>query len=131
MLRSALHHPRLLSLLCIALLVVRIDGAHLHLCPDGNEPPASLHLLDNGLHLPESGADAQHQDADLALADEPFPKLTKLDSDLPVFLVVALLFWTLSKTFRQQISGYRSPIVSTPPRFLRPPSRGPPLLTSH
>ena len=131
MLRKSLHHPWLLSFLFIALLVVRIDGAHLHLCLDGGEPPANLHLLDNGLHHLDPGGDAEHQDADVALGDESLAKLTKASTDLPYFIAVALLFWTILMTFRQKLSGCQSPLVSTPPRFLRPPLRGPPLLTSH
>jgi hypothetical protein len=125
-----LHNPWLLTLLCVMLLVVRVGGAHLHLCFDGGEPPASLHLMDHGLHHGAPGMDAQHQDTDIAVAGEVVVKLAKLGLDLPVLLLAALLVWSLLQAPRQPAPGYRHPFFFSAARSLRPPLRGPPLLTS-
>ncbi len=112
------------------LLVVRVGGAHLHLCFDGGEPPASLHLMDHGLHHGAPGMDAGHQDADMAVAGEVLVKLAELDLDLPVLLLAALLVWSVLQAPRQPVPGYRNPFAFYAARTLRPPLRGPPLLTS-
>lgn len=123
---SRLHQPWLLTLLCVMLLVVRVGGAHLHLCFDGGEPPASLHLMDNGVHHGAPGMDAQHQDADIAVAGEVLVKFAKLGLDLPVLLLAALLVWSLLQAPRQPAPGYRNPLSPSTASFLRPPLRGPP-----
>ncbi|MGH7292026.1 MAG: hypothetical protein ACREJT_12490 [Myxococcota bacterium] len=125
----------LLTLLCVAVFVVRAGGAHLHLCFDGQEPPASLHVLDIDIH--EAGADANadagmslpHEDLDVALAEQTLSKY-KPALDLPLFLLAALALLLLAQPRR------RAPVVRTAvaralaPLFLRPPPRGPPLLLS-
>lgn len=123
---SRLHHPWLLTLLCVMLLMVRVGGAHLHLCFDGGEPPVSMHLMDHGLHHGAPGMDAQHQDTDIAVAGEVLAKFTKLSLDLPVLLVAALLVWSLLLAPRQPVPGYRNPFSFSAARSLRPPLRGPP-----
>ena len=123
---SRLHRPWLLTLLCVMLLVVRVGGAHLHLCFDGGEPPVSLHLMDNGVHHGAPGMDAAHQDADIAVAGEVLAKFAKLGLDLPVLLLAALLVWSLLQAPRQPAPGYRNPLSVSTARTLRPPLRGPP-----
>lgn len=127
---SRLHSPWLLTLLLVMLLVVRVGGAHLHLCFDGGEPPISLHLMDHGLHHGAPGMDAGHQDADVAVADDALAKFAKLGLDLPVLLLAALLVWSLLQAPRQPAPGYRNPVFFSAAHSLRPPLRGPPLLTS-
>ncbi len=128
MLLESRLRPWLLTLFCVALLVVHVGGAHLHLCFDGSEPPSSLHLMDSGLHHAGPGADAGHQDVNLALAGEALTKLKlgSIDLDLPVLLIAALLVWSLLQAPR-----HRVPVFSSAARILWPPLRGPPLLTSH
>lgn len=131
MFRDPRLHPWLLTLFCVVLLMVRVDGAHLHLCFDGKEPPASFHLADFGFHYGKTpGVDASDQDADVALAGEALAKQDKSSFDLPLVLLAALLLWALLQAPRRFASPLTTPVVSTTPPFLRPPLRGPPLLTS-
>lgn len=115
------HHPWLLTLLCAMLLVTQVRGAHLHLCFDGGEPPASLHLLDDGVHHYVPGMGEEHQDADIAVAGEVLVKFAKLSLDLPAPVV-----WSLLQAPRQPAPGYRKPLSPSALIFLRPPLRAPP-----
>lgn len=90
---------RLLTLICVLLLTVRVAGPHLHLCFDGQEAPASFHVLDIGLHH-AAGHSAPHQDTDVSLAVDGVSKTGKQLSfdDLPIVLLAALLAWILFQT---------------------------------
>lgn len=127
---SQLRHPLALVLLCAMFLAVRVGGSHLHLCYDGAEPLASLHLVDDGLHHGAPDADAGHQDADVPVAAEGLVKAAKLDFDLPLLLLTSLLLWSWLRPTQQPAPGYRNPPAPAAGRYLRPPLRGPPLLTS-
>jgi len=127
---SRLTGPWLLTLLCFMLLVVRVGGAHLHLCFDGGEPPSSFHLIDHGLHHGAPGMDAEHQDVDVTVTDDALAKFAKLDLDLSALLLAALVSWRLLRAPRQPAPEYRDPSSRPAARSLRPPLRGPPLLTS-
>lgn len=116
----------LLTLLCVALLLVRVGGSHLHLCFDGHEPPASFHLFDEEPHHEKSGIGSSHQDADIGLLVDMILKSLRWDSNLPLFLLAAVLLWPLllrPQTFRPALS---EPAPSPSVVFLRPPLRGPP-----
>lgn len=87
------HAPtlqRLLTLMCVLLLIVRVAGPHLHLCFDGQEAPASVHFLDVGLHHTASHG-APHRDTDVSLAVDGVSKTGKQISfdDLPIVLLAA------------------------------------------
>ena len=122
---------RLLTLICVLLLMVRVAGPHLHLCFDGQEVPASFHFLDIGLHH-TAGHSAPHQDTDVSLAVEGVSKTGKQLSfdDLPIVLLAALLVWVLFQTPRRFVLPLPLALVPASPAFLRPPLRGPPQLTS-
>jgi hypothetical protein len=118
----------LVMLLCVALVAVRATGMHLHLCFDGAEPAASLHLTDDGTagatHLVGTGP--AHDDLDLSLIDEVLGKLSKSSFNLPVVLLTcALLF-----LFPRAATPIPRPVLwggfASFPRFIRPPLRGPP-----
>ena len=47
-------------LLAVSVFTVHGSGLHVHLCQDGQEPPAVLHFEDGGIHA-DHGAD-QHRD---------------------------------------------------------------------
>jgi hypothetical protein len=130
MIRNSHSHPWLLTLLCVALLMVRVGGAHLHLCFDGGEPPASVHLFDNDQHHADDGLSAVHHDQDVSLIGDVIAKFSKLHADLPVLVIATLLFWALLRVPREPAPGYRQSFFSSVSRLLRPPLRGPPLLTS-
>jgi len=120
------HRSWLLTLILIALLTLRVGGAHLHLCFDGSEPPASLHLLDDGSHHDEDGASAPHHDVNLSVIDEALTKLGKASWDLPVFVAAAALLLTLLASPALLVTRRVIPPPQSPLYLLRPPLRGPP-----
>jgi len=119
----------LLTLMCVMLLVARVDGAHWHLCFDGKEPPASLHLVDMTPHhgtLP--GASAAHHDADVALSGDVVSKSAKWSFGLdytPALVAVAFLLVLLHTAQGSSVPAYGR-YAPAAPYFLRPPLRGPP-----
>jgi hypothetical protein len=122
----------LLTLLCAALLVARIGGAHLHLCFDGSEPAAAFHVLDaSGHHDDAPAAGAPHQDADVAVAGDALAKAGKSAFELPALLLGALLLLALSEIPLRRAPPVRTAAVPSAPQFLRPPLRGPPAFSSH
>jgi hypothetical protein len=84
-----------LWVVALALLVVRISDAHVHLCFDGQEAPSSLHVSDRSAlcHMPD-GSSRTHQDQDV---DALGAALAKKDSQahsvdpLPIANIVLLL----------------------------------------
>jgi hypothetical protein len=81
-------------LFCIALLLVRMSGAHWHLCLDGSEPPVSVHAghvaLDEG-----ATSTAPHTDVDLTPLDDVFSKTVAKIIDLPTLLVFVIALCVL------------------------------------
>lgn len=118
----------LLTLICAALLFARLGGAHLHLCLDGSEPPASLHVTDSGHHADHHDGQA-HDDRDVSLVGDVLTKSGKSGFDLPLLLVAFWLVILLFARLRMTAADPPQPSVS-PPRFCRPPLRGPPLHAS-
>lgn len=118
--------PWLLTFLLVALLTVRVDGAHWHLCLDGSEPPASLHMADGDFHHAETDSEAPHQDVDLFLIEDAVAKLGKMNLDLPVLLLVTAQLWYLLQIPRLPAPRYLLSFTADFPRNLRPPLRGPP-----
>ncbi|MCC6201601.1 MAG: hypothetical protein IT494_01195 [Gammaproteobacteria bacterium] len=124
----------LLTLACIALLFRPVGSEHLHLCFDGSEPPASLHLFDLGVHHAEAGyaepgSDATHHDSDVALSDNALTK-SKPERTLVLALLVAVSLSGLLPAPRRFLTAIPLPARTLAPPHLRPPLRGPPLLTS-
>lgn len=127
---ESFHRPLLLLLLCVTLLGTRIGGMHLHLCFDGQEPPASLHMLDLDVQHEAPGIDAPHQDADLVLGENGLVKFVKSMVELPVLLLALLLVWRAPavRLHRpRRTLDVPAPLSSF---SLRPPSCGPPVLFS-
>lgn len=117
--------PWLLTLACVALLFARLGGAHLHLCLDGSELPASLHVTDSGHHA-DHHDDQAHADRDISLVDHALTKSGKWDLDLPLLLAALWLVTVLFARLRMSAADSPPP-AAPPPRFCRPPLRGPPL----
>lgn len=118
----------LLLLICGALLFARLGGAHLHLCLDGSEPPAGLHVTHSGHHA-DHHDDRAHDDRDVSLLDDALTQSGKSDFDLPLLLTALWLVTVLSTRLRITAADSPQPSAS-PPRFCRPPLRGPPLSSS-
>ncbi len=128
--------PRKLVFLvvCLAFLLMRVGGAHLHVCLDGSEAPSAMHFADSGLHHTEAepnghagghDEDAHHDDVEVNLASDLIAKLSSLD--LPViagllFVVLALLPWVRTPAPPTPVDTR----ISRSPLHLRPPLRGPP-----
>jgi hypothetical protein len=121
--------PRwLITALCLALVVLRVGGVHLHLCFDGSEPPISYHVADSGIHhLDEHEPGETHSDRDMALGEDVLLKKPAKAQDSLLFLFAfALLLFLLSR------SSEPRPAADAPARhrrglaWLRPPLRGPP-----
>ena len=117
-------HLILLTLACVAVLAGRIGGAHLHLCFDGSEPPASLHFNESG-HPDDHHLDSAHDDLDISAIGEAIAKAGKVSLDLPALLFFAFLLCLLAPS-QGRLLLHRSPPRVATPAFLRPPLRGPP-----
>jgi hypothetical protein len=126
---SRLREKRwLIAALCLALVVLRVGGIHLHLCLDGSEPPVSYHVADSGIHhLDEHDAGESHSDRDMALADDLLLKKAAqaLDSLLILFAFSLLLFLVSRSIAPRQVAD-PSPRLRPGLSWLRPPLRGPP-----
>jgi hypothetical protein len=104
MIPSLQSNKSLFWALCIVLLVVRLAGAHWHLCHDGSEQPRAVHIGEMGVgemgmgqhtgetHAAETGVE-HHVDTDLNLVESGLAKYFKSMHELPALLAaVALLF---------------------------------------
>lgn len=121
--------PWLLTLVCVALLFAPLGGAHLHLCLDGSEPPASLHVTDSGHHA-DHRDDRAHDDRDVSLVGDALTKSGKSGFDLPLLLAALWLVTVLFARLRITAAAASPQRAASPPRFCRPPLRGPPLSSS-
>lgn len=131
---SALRKLLLLAT-CLAFAVIRVGGAHLHICMDGSEAPSAVHFADSGLHhagdapaanAHDHGKGSHHHDAEVSLASDVITKVPSLD--LPV--IAGLLFIVLASVQWLRVPLPDAPIDFRIPRSpfrLRPPLRGPPL----
>lgn len=110
----------------LLLFAVRSADAHVHLCLDGQEPPASVHVADGGVHHGGSGELQAHNDRDVKYALEGVFKKGESGDDLLLLSAI----WSLA--------GLLAPSTAEPPQYtaslpafatrshLRPPLRGPP-----
>ena len=121
------HRFALIWLMAAAFLLTRIGGVHLHLCFDGDEPPASIHLEDAGVHHGAIGMSGAHHDLDIAATGD-LPSKFKLD--LPSLLFAYLLLWLSLPLVRSLAVGKTFAAVQPTLHFLRPPLRGPPIAIS-
>jgi hypothetical protein len=99
--------------------------AHVHLCFDGQEAPAAVHLVDDTGHLSEHVPGSQHDDVDVDLQSQAaLSKSAK--HDLPA--IDAIVVWTLA--LDQCAPTFDAPASDADPRsaplYLHPPLRGPP-----
>ncbi len=117
----------LITLVSVSLLAVRVSGVHLHLCRDGQEPPATVHISDAGDHDDHhTPADEPHADLDVLL-DDGLAKTAKSLFDLPSLAGPAAAPYVLVALQGAVWTQDRRTISRTVSRLLRPPSRGPPL----
>jgi hypothetical protein len=109
---------------------VRVSDTHLHLCFDGQEPPASVHFADGSVHHDDHHEGEDHADKDVNPFLGAFVKKGDADADLALLAVVAVLC-LLVPAFRD-VPPIRSPQIPAtgPPFRFRPPLRGPPFQAS-
>jgi hypothetical protein len=117
-------------LMGIAWLFAAMTNAHghVHYCFDGQEPPASVHLVDSTQHEHEhpghDSSESGHEDLDVDLPNQALGKACKHDA--PAILPV--LAWTAgvhAPVGAAPIPWDEAPQISDPP-YHRPPSRAPP-----
>ena len=122
---------RYLSLLAIALLLVRVGEAHLHLCLDGLDRAAVMHVDDAPTHNVAQSSIDGHSDIDVDLSALPWVKNTAADDQslaVPgLFVLTAWLLALLLPALKTIVlpAQLRLP-VPDPVLSLRPPLRGPP-----
>jgi hypothetical protein len=110
----------------VAFLMARLTGAHLHLCFDGSEPPAQLHVSDDAEIHHHADDPQSHDDLDVDVLDDVLAKVAKHDSTA-VALVVWCLTLLLVAVVLQPARSAIWPPPLRPPRFLRPLLRAPPV----
>jgi hypothetical protein len=128
--RRLRFNPLLLWTVVFAVLAVRLADTHLHLCFDGQEAPASVHLADASVHH-----DLEHHEDGPAHADKdvnPFIGTLVKNNDegqpLFAFIVGTLLTIDLLPPDHGVAPLDReTPLATNPPFYLRPPLRGPPV----
>lgn len=116
--------------------------AHVHLCFDGQEAPASVHLVDgkdhshhsqhshHSRHSHDSQGDSEHaEDHDDLDVDVPNPALAKTVKYDDLAAIVTLTGWAASFGAPKCVAPTSGTgIIATPhPPFSRPPLRAPPL----
>lgn len=119
-------NPWLLPLLCVALLVVRVSGTHLHLCFDGAGPFASVHTLNCNAAVADPEPAVAHHEDDVSLIGDSLSGSGKIGLELPTLLTIAFVLCAAVQPPRQSEPAYRSALAASTRRFLLPPPRAPP-----
>jgi hypothetical protein len=124
------HSPfaKLLWLLAIALLLVRVGEAHLHLCLDGQQQQSiAMHVEDAPTHSAAEASTGGHNDVDVDLSVAPWVKKIGVD-ELPVIVFASIVLALLLPITQSTSRPARRVIPHLASVFdLRPPLRGPPL----
>lgn len=117
---------RSLAIYALAILALPALGAHLHLCFDGGEPPASLHATyDDVGH--SAGAAPSHHDVDVELANTALGKKFTESSDGPAVPAAALIVLPPPSIEAFVVPQRTDSFVPVAALQLRPPPRGPPV----
>jgi len=108
-------------------VIVRTADAHAHLCFDGKEPPASVHVADGEVHPCESGKDSGHTgDKDVRLTPDVLLKKASADDVwIPSSFRFAVSF--VANPQSEPLLVDAQPIANSARCFFRPPLRGPPV----
>lgn len=128
MIRSLKAQTWLVALMCAFLLLGPGLGAHLHLCFDGKEAPASFHAYDDGLHHVDAAVKAPHEDTDIKVSGSALAK-GKFTWDPTLALVAAIVVFGLFLAPRQFVAPFLFQPALSKPVYLLPPLRGPPTLS--
>lgn len=120
------HRSLWIWLVIAAVLIGRFEGAHLHLCFDGSEPPAAVHMADGADHDDAHHMETQHVDQDVDMFGATLVKKVYEGVDAPVVFAASLLF--LLPVVTQSFVRPAPLLHPTPKRLFAfdPPPRGPP-----
>jgi hypothetical protein len=129
MLRSRSFVRIWITLISLAVMAMPVSGAHLHLCFDGGEPPATFHAIEDGSSHDDEAATGAHNDTDVSLQQDASPA-KKQDGafDLPAAPAVAPFVLRLPVT--APVPAFDTDVATPPPlRVTRvlPPLRAPPV----
>lgn len=114
----------LLMFVCVTLVATRADGAHLHLCLDGQAPSTSVRVAAD--LSSEPGAQAPHNDRDLALTGDLIAKQGKGDLKQPVAIPTGrVAFLIAAARFERPL--IRALGIASVSFVSLPPVRGPPI----
>lgn len=116
----------------LALITMQLGDAHMHLCFDGQEPPASLHVYDTSRHHPPLGMDETHTDKDVNVdvASAVLAKKAGTSGDMPGPIRTDAPSLLLP-VYRAAHSFAALPLLPASLRwYFQPPQRGPPLQSS-
>ena len=117
-----------IALISLAVMAMPVSGAHLHLCFDGSEPPASFHPVEDGSAHEDEAASGAHNDKDVSLQGVALAKKQDRAFDLPTALTVAALIIRVPVTV--PVPAFDADVATPiPPRVARilPPLRAPPV----
>lgn len=117
----------LVTLVCATLLVASVDGAHLHLCLDGQDSARTVRMGPDVSS--QAGIGAPHNDVDLALASDLFAKPGKGELK-PSAALPATPISILVNTTQFDAPTGRVAVFRTSSPLLLPPPRGPPAITT-
>lgn len=117
-----------ITLISLAVMAMPVSGAHLHLCFDGGEPPATYHPAEDGSAHDHPAASGTHNDKDVSLQGVALAKKHDGALDVPTALAVAVLVLRLPVT--TPVPAFDTDVA--PPIPLRvarilPPLRAPPV----
>jgi hypothetical protein len=127
MLRSRSFLEIWIALISLAVMAMPVSGAHLHLCFDGSEPPATFHAIEDGSH-DHPGAEGAHNDKDVSLQGVALAKKQDGALDLPAVLAVATFVTRVPVTV--PVPAFDTDVATPVPlrvAHLLPPLRGPPV----
>lgn len=119
--------PMLLCVFAWMLVILRVADAHAHLCFDGKEPPATIHVADLGSHPCETDPVTDHSgDKDIQPAAEVLLKKASFDEFWLPSVAIPAAAIVLQSYDEVALPGsqlaHAGPVV-----FFRPPLRGPPV----
>jgi hypothetical protein len=117
-----------IALISLAVMAMPVSGAHLHLCFDGGEAPATFHPVEDGSAHEDPHDTGAHDDKDVSLQGVALAKKHDGARDLPAALTVAVLILRIPVTVPVPAfdTDVATPIPLRVARIL-PPLRAPPV----
>jgi hypothetical protein len=117
-----------ITLAALAVLFAGLTNAHahVHLCFDGREPPASIHGAHDGNVHHEHEQKGDHDDLDIDLDEQALAKAFKLE--LPAITAPAIHVFAATEPSTSVSIADPGDRPSTDPPFSRPYLRAPPKL---